>query len=95
MDAVLVGSVTVGQLIAWIILGLLVGAMVGRLLRRRGGFGVIGNLVVGLVGAVIGGLLFDALGIDIGKNVELSLNDFIAAFVGALIFVGLVSLIRR
>lgn len=96
MNEALIGNITAGQLLAWVILGLLVGSFVGRLVRRRQrGFGLIGNLVIGLVGAVIGGFLFDALDVQLGRDVVLSLNDFIAAFCGALIFIALVTLIRR
>lgn len=96
MNEAIIGNITAGQLLAWVILGLLVGSFVGRLVRRRQrGFGLIGNLVIGLVGAVIGGFLFDALDVQLGRDVVLSLNDFIAAFCGALIFIALVTLIRR
>lgn len=96
MNEPVIGSITAGQLIAWVILGLLVGSFVGRLIRvRRRGFGLIGNLVVGLVGAVIGGFLFDVLRVEFGREVILSLNDFVAAFCGALIFIVVVTLIRR
>lgn len=96
MNEAIIGNITAGQLLAWVILGLLVGSFVGRIVRRRQrGFGLIGNLVIGLVGAVIGGFLFDALDVQLGRDVVLSLNDFIAAFCGALIFIALVTLIRR
>ncbi len=96
MSEIIFGSITLGQLIAWIILGVLIGSLVGRLITKgRRGFGSVGNLVIGLVGAVIGGILFDFLDVGFGRDVALSLNDFVAAFVGALIFVGLVMLVRR
>jgi uncharacterized membrane protein YeaQ/YmgE (transglycosylase-associated protein family) len=96
MDSVIFGSITLGQFIAWIILGLLIGSLVGRLLKnRKRGFGLLGNLIIGLIGAVIGGILFDFLDVGFGRDIALSLNDFVAAFVGALLFVGLVTLIRR
>jgi uncharacterized membrane protein YeaQ/YmgE (transglycosylase-associated protein family) len=96
MNEPIIGSITGGQLIAWIILGLLVGSFVGRIIRtRRRGFGIIGNLIIGLVGAVIGGILFDVLRVEFGREVVLSLNDFVAAFCGALIFIAVVTLIRR
>ena len=52
-----------------LIIFLLIGAAAGwiaGLLMRGGGFGVLGNIVVGIVGAVIGGFLFNLLGESIG-----------------------------
>jgi uncharacterized membrane protein YeaQ/YmgE (transglycosylase-associated protein family) len=51
-----------GGLIAWILLGLLAGWIAGKLTSGRG-FGCIGNIAIGLIGAVIGGFIFSTLGI--------------------------------
>jgi uncharacterized membrane protein YeaQ/YmgE (transglycosylase-associated protein family) len=48
--------------IAWIVVGLIAGWLANMLLKGRGG-GLLGNLAVGLVGAIIGGWLFGAVGI--------------------------------
>ena len=48
--------------IAWIVVGLIAGWLANMLLKGRGG-GLLGNLAVGLVGAIIGGWLFGAFGI--------------------------------
>jgi uncharacterized membrane protein YeaQ/YmgE (transglycosylase-associated protein family) len=96
MNETLVGNITVGQLLALIILGALVGSLVGRLLKnRRKGYGLAGNMIVGLIGALIGGILFDILDVGFGRDVAITLNDFVAAIVGALIFVGLLGLIQN
>lgn len=90
-------NVDLGQIIVWVIVGLAVGTLVGRLFtRRKGGFGWIGNLIIGLVGAIIGGFLFSLLNINI-TNLALTftLEDVLAAFVGAVIFVILLGFIRR
>jgi len=49
--------------IAWIVIGLLAGWIAGTLTRGRG-FGCITNIVLGLIGAVIGGWIFTRLGIE-------------------------------
>lgn len=88
---------TTDQLIVWVIVGLLAGSLTGMLLRRdRKGFGVWGNLLVGLVGAVIGGFLFDFFEIDLGLgNIQVTMEDLVSAFVGSLIFVVLIDLLGR
>ena len=51
---------TLAQLIVWIIVGLIGGTLAGRIIKwERRGFGIARNLVVGLVGALVGGLLCD------------------------------------
>jgi uncharacterized membrane protein YeaQ/YmgE (transglycosylase-associated protein family) len=52
-----------GSLLTWIILGLIAGWLAGQVTRGHG-FGCIGNVAVGLVGAVIGGFIFSALGFN-------------------------------
>jgi uncharacterized membrane protein YeaQ/YmgE (transglycosylase-associated protein family) len=45
-----------GGLIAWLIVGLIAGWLAG-LMMRGGGYGILGDIVVGLIGAVVGGFL--------------------------------------
>ena len=88
---------TIGELIVWLVVGALAGSVTGVLVKRqREGFGRLGNLGVGLSGALIGGLLFNLFRIDLGlAEVSISLEDLIAALVGSLLFLGAVRLIRR
>ena len=78
---------SVDQFIVWIIIGLLGGSLAGLIVRReRKGFGIIRNLGLGLVGALVGGLLFRVLGLFPSlANVAISLRDVVAAFVGSLL----------
>jgi uncharacterized membrane protein YeaQ/YmgE (transglycosylase-associated protein family) len=75
------------QLIVWIIVGLLGGSLAGLLVKReRKGFGIFRNLSVGLIGALVGGLLFRLFGLFPGLNkVAISLRDVVAAVVGSLL----------
>ncbi len=88
---------TIGELIVWLVVGALAGSVTGMLVKRqREGFGRLGNLGVGLSGALIGGLLFNLFRIDLGlAEVSISLEDLIAALVGSLLLLGVVRLIRR
>jgi uncharacterized membrane protein YeaQ/YmgE (transglycosylase-associated protein family) len=60
-------------IIAWIIIGLIAGWLANLILKGRGG-GLFGNLVVGLIGAIVGGWLFGALGIISGRDSARSLS---------------------
>jgi uncharacterized membrane protein YeaQ/YmgE (transglycosylase-associated protein family) len=76
--------------ILWIIIGALAGWIAGQVMKG-GGFGLLGNIGVGIVGSFIGGWLFGLLGIG-GGNLISSLVD---AVVGAIILLYVVRLVRR
>jgi len=80
-----------GNLLVWIIVGGLAGWLAGNIMQGRG-FGCIGNVVVGLVGAVIGGYVFDALKVHPFAGM---LNTVVTAFVGAVIFLAVVNIFSR
>jgi uncharacterized membrane protein YeaQ/YmgE (transglycosylase-associated protein family) len=72
------------SLIAWVIIGLIAGWLAGKVSRGRG-FGCIANILIGLVGAVLGGWIFMKLGI-LGGGMIYSIA---AATVGAVILVAI------
>jgi uncharacterized membrane protein YeaQ/YmgE (transglycosylase-associated protein family) len=78
------------QLIVWLVVGLLGGSLAGLLITwERKGFGLLRNLAVGLVGALIGGFIFRMLGLLPGLDkYAISLRDVVAALVGSLIVLG-------
>jgi uncharacterized membrane protein YeaQ/YmgE (transglycosylase-associated protein family) len=80
-----------GGLLAWLIVGLIAGWLPG-LFMRGGGYGLVGDIVVGILGAVIGGLLFGFLlpGAAVGI-----LGSIVVAFVGAVILIALVRMLAR
>lgn len=85
-------AVSWGQVLVWILVGLLGGSLAGLLAKgEKRGFGVWNNLALGLAGALIGGLLFRMLGLLPGlESVTVSLRDVVSAFVGSLlVLVGL------
>jgi uncharacterized membrane protein YeaQ/YmgE (transglycosylase-associated protein family) len=75
-------------LIGWLIIGLLAGWLAGKIARGRG-FGCIGDVVLGLIGSVIGGWIFTELGIFHSNTFLFSLA---AATVGAVILVSIAHL---
>jgi uncharacterized membrane protein YeaQ/YmgE (transglycosylase-associated protein family) len=85
------------QVIVWVIVGLLGGSLAGLVItRERKGFGVLRNIGVGLVGALVGGLLFRVLGIFPGLDrIAVSLRDVVAALIGSLLVLAVIWLWQR
>lgn len=83
------------ELLVWLVIGAVAGATVSYLTGRQRG--LVRNTILGLVGAFVGGFLFQALNISIVPNLQatISLDDFIAAVVGALLVLGLLIVLRR
>jgi uncharacterized membrane protein YeaQ/YmgE (transglycosylase-associated protein family) len=79
------------NLIWFLIIGAIAGWLAGLLMKGRG-FGILGDIVVGIIGAVLGGWLFGVLGISAGGGLAGSL---IVAFIGAVVLLFLVRLIKR
>lgn len=75
------------QIIVWIIIGLIAGSIVGLLVKReRKGFGLFSNLLIGLAGAFVGGLLFRLFGLlPALDQIAISLRDVVSAVIGSLI----------
>jgi uncharacterized membrane protein YeaQ/YmgE (transglycosylase-associated protein family) len=71
-----------GGIVAWLVLGLLAGWSAGYVMKGAG-YGLIGDLAAGLVGALIGGLLFSFFVFgDVGFW-----GSFVIAFIGACILI--------
>src|SRR5262249_17044903 len=88
---------TVAQMIVWIVVGLIGGGLASRLITwDRQGFGNFRNLALGLVGALIGGVLFRWLNLLPGLDkVSISLRDIVAAVAGSLLVLAAIWLYRR
>ena len=74
----------------WLIVGGIAGWLTGHFMKGRG-YGVMGDIVIGLVGGVIGGWLMGPLGIRSGGIV----TDIVVAFIGAVILVVVARTVRR
>jgi uncharacterized membrane protein YeaQ/YmgE (transglycosylase-associated protein family) len=79
-----------GGLLWWCIVGLIAGFLAGKVMKG-GGFGVLMDIVIGIVGAVIGGWVFGMLGVFPGGMI----SSIVVAFVGACILLWLVRLIKK
>ena len=78
-------------IIMWLIVGGIVGWLASLIMRTDAQQGILMNIVVGIVGAFIGGLLFAGGSINNG----ISLGSFIVSLVGAIILLAIVNLVRR
>jgi uncharacterized membrane protein YeaQ/YmgE (transglycosylase-associated protein family) len=85
--------VTAQSIIVWLIVGGVAGWLAGLLVRGFG-FGLLGNIIVGIVGALIAGWLLPRLGL--GAIVRQPIVDsIIHALIGAVILLLIIGLIRR
>ncbi len=80
------------SLIVILIVGLVAGWLAGKIVRG-GGFGLIGDIFVGVIGAFIGRWLFGILKISIGINFWI--DAILTATIGAVILLLLIRLVRR
>ena len=74
----------------FLLIGLAAGWLAGMLMKG-GGFGLVGDLIVGVIGALLGGYLFAALGIS---SYGL-LGALITATVGAIVLIALIRVVRK
>lgn len=77
-------------ILTWIVIGAIAGWLAGLLVTGYG-FGLVGNIVVGILGAGIAGLLAPRLGL----YTESFVGNIVAATLGALILLLIIGLIRR
>jgi len=79
------------SLIAWLIIGAVAGWLAGTFVKG-GGFGLIGDIIVGIIGAVIGGWLAGVLHIHVGTG---WISAILTGFVGAVLLLVILRAVRR
>ena len=80
-------------ILSWIVVGLIAGLLAG-LVVKGGGFGLIGDIVVGVVGGLLGGWISVNI-LHFGSMSGINLESILVAFVGAVILLLVLRLIRR
>ena len=81
-------------LLTWLIVGAIAGWLAGQVMKGRG-FGLIGNIVVGIIGALVGGWLAGAL-FNVSNAVSgFNLTTLIVSFLGAVVVLYVASLIGK
>ena len=78
------------SLLLFLLIGLVAGWLASRVLRGKS-FGLVGDMIVGVIGAFLGGWLFTLLGITTGGI----FGSLVTAFVGAVVFLYLLRIIKR
>lgn len=79
------------EFVWFILIGLAAGWLAGQLMKG-GGFGVFGDIIVGVIGALLGGYLFRFFGISVGDGL---LGALIVATIGAIVLLFLLRLIKK
>jgi uncharacterized membrane protein YeaQ/YmgE (transglycosylase-associated protein family) len=78
-------------LLWFLIVGLIAGWLAGVLVRG-GGFGVVGDIVIGVIGAVLGGWLFTTFGASAGGGL---VGSILVATIGAVVLLVVVRVLKR
>ena len=81
----------INQVIVFLVIGGVAGWLAGLILKG-GGFGLIGNIVVGILGALLGGWLFGVLGISVGGE---WVGPIVTATVGAVLLLVIIGFMKK
>lgn len=82
------------EIILWIVFGAIVGWLASIIMKTNGQQSLLMDIVVGIVGAVLGGWIMSMLGQG-GLGEGFSLYSFIVALLGAIILLAIVKAVRR
>ena len=80
------------NLIIWLVIGGIIGWLASIIMRTDAQQGIFLNIIVGIVGAFIGGLVISGGSIN---NAPLNITSFLVSLVGAIILLAIVNLVRR
>lgn len=75
----------------FLLVGLVAGWLAGTLVKG-GGFGILGNIVIGIIGAMLGGFLFNLLGLSSDGGI---IGSIIVATVGAIVLLIIVRALKK
>lgn len=82
---------SLAAIVIWLVIGAIAGWLAGLIVKGYG-FGLVGNIVIGILGAVFGGWIFAALGIGPSLGV---VGAIIGATIGAVLLLLLIKVVRR
>ena len=84
LATLVLADLTLGTVVWWLLVGLIAGFL-ASVVMRGGGYGIVGDIIVGIVGAIIGGFLASLLGLGASGFV----GTVIIAFIGACILIAI------
>jgi uncharacterized membrane protein YeaQ/YmgE (transglycosylase-associated protein family) len=77
-------------LLIWLVVGAVAGWLAGMIVKG-GGFGLIGDIIVGIIGAFVGGWLFGQMGVSAGAGIT---GSIVTATIGAVVLLALLRMTR-
>jgi uncharacterized membrane protein YeaQ/YmgE (transglycosylase-associated protein family) len=81
------------SIVIWLVIGAVAGFLAG-LIMDGGGFGLIGNIVIGILGSVVAGYFFPRLGVSIPIADPL-VRSIAVSTIGAIVLLFVIGLVRR
>lgn len=82
------------RLLSWIIVGALSGWLASLIMKRDGSMGAIANIIVGIIGALLGGFIVNALGGD-GSLSGFDLRTILISLLGSVVLLAIVNFFSR
>ena len=79
------------NLLWFILIGLCAGWLAGQLMKG-GGYGMIGDIIIGVIGALVGGFLFSSLGVSSGGGL---MGSLVVATIGAMVLIFFLRVVKR
>lgn len=83
------------MILAWLIVGGIAGWLASLVMKTNAAQGTLLDIVVGIVGAFIGGAVLPLVGFEGASFTGFNLPSLLTAFVGAIILIGTLKLVRR
>lgn len=81
-------------IIAWLVVGALAGWIASKIMGRDAQMGAVANIIVGIIGAFIGGWVTNLLGISTGVD-GINISSILIAILGAVILLFIVGLVQK
>jgi uncharacterized membrane protein YeaQ/YmgE (transglycosylase-associated protein family) len=85
LASLVLADLSLGTVVWWLLVGLIAGFL-ASMIMRGGGYGIVGDIIVGIIGAFLGGWLFSLLGVSAGGGL---IGSIIVALIGAIILIAI------
>ena len=82
------------ELLIWIVVGAVAGLLASLVMRTSPPYGLVGDMLIGIAGGLLGGLLFNLMGMG-AEVTGINLVSILVAFIGSVIILALVRVMRR